>query len=181
MRIKDSLKYTIPLLVFIGLAVFLWRGLSLNPHLLPSPLVGKMVPEFTLESVANSTHVITQKDLQGRVTLLNVFATWCGYCHAEHPVLMDISNTNQVSIVGLNYKDERSAVLGWLNEFGNPYREVIYDKAGTLGINLGVYGTPETFILDKKGVIRYRYVGPVTWSEWQRTLLPLIKKLKAEA
>ncbi len=173
-----ALRVALPLLIFIIIVVFLWRGLSRNPHRVPSPFINRALPKFNAETLKHPNKVITNQDLKGHVSLLNVFATWCLSCRAEHPVLMEIHNSHLVKIYGLNYKDQRQLAESWLIKFGNPYSEVIYDPKGTVGINLGVYGTPETFIIDAKGIIRYKYIGPISPEEWRDTIKPEVEKLK---
>lgn len=172
------IRTSVPLIIFIIIAVFLQRGLYRDPHRIPSPLIGKPVPEFRAATLKNPNEQITNKILKGQVSLLNVFATWCISCRAEHPILIDIRHSHQVVIYGLNYKDNRQAALKWLQQYGNPYNKIIYDPAGQIGINFGVYGTPETFIIDKKGIIRYKYIGPIAPTEWHDELLPEISRLE---
>jgi cytochrome c biogenesis protein CcmG/thiol:disulfide interchange protein DsbE len=160
------MKLLLPLLVFVILVVFLWRGLYRDPHTIPSPLINKALPS------------LKSQDFKGHVTLLNVFATWCLSCHTEHPILMDIANSHEVVVYGLDYKDNHFAVESWLNKYGNPYKKIVEDPDGTLAINLGVYGTPETFIIDSAGIIRDKYTGPITPQIWQNILLPEIKRLQ---
>lgn|SRR3990167_2920814 len=173
------LKWIVPLFVFIVLLFFLWQGLYLKPHHIPSPLINKALPEFKIISLKNDQDFITNRDFIGKITMLNVFATWCISCQVEHPALMDIARRNRVVIYGLDYKDDRIAVRRWLHGYGNPYEKVLFDSTGELGIDLGVYGTPETFIIDQKGIIRYKYIGPINLRVWQDKLLPEIEKLAA--
>ena len=171
------MKTFLPLFIFILIALFLWQGLKRNPHKIPSPFIGKPVPKFKASTLSNPEQQISNRDLKGHVSLLNVFATWCLSCRAEHPVLMDIKDSHRVNIYGLNYKDNRGAAIKWLAKYGNPYTKVIFDPKGTIGINLGVYGTPETFVIDQKGIIRYKYIGPISPNEWHDKILPEVKKL----
>lgn len=173
-------RYLIPLILFAVIVLFFWRGLHTDPHIVPSVLIGKQVPNFNYPSLSNSSQSINEKQFLGHISLLNVWATWCITCHAEHPILMDIAQTSGISIYGLDYKDQRQAALTWLKKYGNPYKDVIYDDKGTLAINLGVYGTPETFVIDSKGIIRYKYIGAISPDVWQDTLLPEIKKLQVQ-
>lgn len=170
-------KFAIPLVVFAALGVLLWAGLSLNPRAIPSPLVGKPLPAFSLSTLHEPKRVVTADSLHGRVFLLNVWASWCVACRQEHPVLTSIAKQNVVPLIGLNYKDKREDALAWLNEFENPYEMSVVDADGRLGIELGVYGVPETFVVDKAGVIRYKYIGPVTEEAWNKILLPLVQQL----
>lgn len=171
------IKFFIPLIIFLFISIFLWRGLQQDPHYIPSPLIGKALPDFDYPQLTNNKSSITNKDFLGHVSLLNVWATWCISCRAEHPILMDIARSRRVILYGLNYKDQREMATTWLKQKGDPYRKSIYDSKGTLGIDLGVYGTPETFLIDQKGVIRYKYVGPISPDVWENEILPRVKKL----
>lgn len=175
------IKMAIPLIIFIMIAVFLWRSLKTNPHKIPSPLIGKSVPVFSASSLFDAKQIITNQNLTGKVSILNVFATWCMTCHAEHPVLMDIHDSHRVNIYGLDYKDNRAKAKAWLAKYGDPYTKVIFDPKGLLGINLGVYGTPETFIIDQKGIIRYKHIGAVSPDVWKDDMLPRIIRLEKQA
>jgi len=170
-------KFVIPLAIFAVLAVLLWIGLSLNPRHIPSPLVGKPLPAFSLPALHEPKRIVTVESLRGRVYLLNVWASWCVACRQEHPVLKAIAKQKAVPLIGLNYKDKREDALAWLKEFENPYEVSVVDADGRLGIELGVYGVPETFVIDKAGVIRYKHIGPVDEQTWTRKLLPLIQQL----
>ncbi len=161
--------------------VFLWKGLSLDPHKLPSALLDRPVPFFQLTTLQNEGQFFTNKTLQGRVTLVNVWATWCESCREEHAELLDIARDYQVPIYGLDYKDERDAAKQWLQQFGDPYAMVGFDNNGNVAIDWGVYGTPETFVIDKAGVIRYKFIGPLTDTEWRNELLPVVRKLQENA
>lgn len=174
------MKYLIPLIIFIIITAFFWQGLKKDPRRVPSALIGKEVPAFSSPSLQNPHVQITNQQFQGHVSLLNVWATWCISCRAEHPILMDIVRENKAIIYGLDYKDDPTSAKNWLKNFGNPYKNVIFDGNGTLAINLGVYGTPETFIIDQHGVIRDKYIGPISPQVWQEQLLPEIDKLKQE-
>ncbi len=174
-------RYVIPLVLFVVLVVFLAVGLSLNPRLVPSPLIGKPAPAFTLPEVQDPAKTLSRQDLLGKVSLLNVWASWCVSCRAEHPLLMEIARSGQVQVYGLNYKDQRQDALRWLQSYGDPYLASAFDENGRVGIDWGVYGTPETFVVDRKGTIRYKVIGPVTEEVWEKELLPLVKKLDAES
>ena len=171
-------RYLLPLLVFVVLAGFLAIGLKLDPHEVPSPLIGKPAPAFDLPQLAAPDQRLAAKDLRGQVWLLNVWASWCVACRQEHPLLVELSKTGQVKLYGLNYKDKRDDALGWLNNFGNPYLKSMSDTDGLVGIDYGVYGVPETFVIDKQGVIRYKQIGPVTPESLRDTLLPLVAQLE---
>jgi len=174
-----SLRFIVPLLVFVVLLIFLWVGLSLNPREVPSPLIGKPAPAFQLGRLDDPARTISEKDLRGQVWLLNVWASWCVACMEEHPVLVQFSRAGVVPIYGLNYKDQREAAQAWLAKNGNPYTTSIADLDGKVGIDYGVYGVPETFLIDKAGVIRYKRIGPVTPKILNDQIMPLIKQLQA--
>jgi cytochrome c biogenesis protein CcmG/thiol:disulfide interchange protein DsbE len=174
------MRFLIPLIVFAGLVVFLGIGLTLDPREVPSPFIGKPAPAFSLPQVAEPAKSLSNQDLKGQVSLVNVWASWCVSCRQEHPLLVELSKQNIVPVYGLNYKDERDAALGWLSQFGNPYVASAFDAEGKVGIDWGVYGVPETFVVDKQGVIRYKQTGPVTREILDKTLLPLIRKLQQE-
>jgi len=162
------------------LVLFLWQGLRNHPRQVPSPLINRAFPQFKMPSLKTTNMIITNKIFNGHVSLFNVFATWCISCQVEHPVLMDIANSKDVIIYGLNYKDNRRAVKHWLHRYGNPYSKIVFDSQGQLGINLGVYGTPETYVVDKHGIIRYKYIGPINQTVWHTILLPELNRLKRE-
>lgn len=169
----------LPLAVFLLVAVFLYRGLYLDPSELPSAMIGKPFPAFTLPTVEGDK-TLTRDDLLGKPALVNVWATWCPSCKVEHPVLNTLAEQGVV-IYGVNYKDENAAAIKWLNEFHNPYQIGIRDEQGTLGLDLGVYGAPETFIIDAKGIIRHKFVGVVDQTVWREQLAPLYQGLLDEA
>ncbi len=158
----------IPLGLFIVLGAFLWKGLSIDPTELPSALLGKPFPNFKVETVENANKIATNADLIGQPVLVNVWATWCPSCRHEHAQLLRMAQENKIPIIGLNYKDNREAALNWLQQLGNPYQFNIYDEKGMLGLDLGVYGAPETYLLDKNGIVKYRHVGGVTDEVWQK-------------
>ena len=162
-------------LAFIALIVLLAVGLRLNPREVPSPLVGKPAPHFELPRLDQPARTFTQKDMLGKVWLLNVWASWCPPCLVEHPVVAELAKT--VPVIGLNYKDAREDALPWLARNGDPYQLSVYDAAGKIAIDYGVYGVPETYVIDRKGVIRYKHVGPLTPEIAQRKLAPLVKEL----
>jgi cytochrome c biogenesis protein CcmG/thiol:disulfide interchange protein DsbE len=171
----------IALAIFAVLVVFLGVGLTLNPREVPSPLVGKPAPTFSLPTVHDPSQVLSTRELSREVSLLNVWASWCVSCREEHPLLVELSRRGAVAVYGLNYKDERDDAKRWLTALGNPYRASAFDADGRVGIDWGVYGVPETFVIDRKGVIRYKHIGPVTAEAWERTLRPLVEQLQAEA
>jgi cytochrome c biogenesis protein CcmG/thiol:disulfide interchange protein DsbE len=173
------LRYLVPLAIFALLIAFLYRGLSLDPKLVPSPLVGKPVPAFTLTRLDNPAATISDADLKGKVSLLNVWATWCVSCRREHEALVQLAQTGQVDIYGLNYKDNRQDANRWLAQLGNPYIANAFDSDGRVGIDWGVYGAPETFIIDREGIIRHKHIGPLTIEIINEEILPLVAKLKS--
>jgi len=168
----------LPLAVFLLVAVFLYRGLFLDPTELPSAMIGKPFPAFSLQSVDGKP--LTQADLIGKPALVNVWATWCPSCKVEHPYLNKLAEQGVV-IHGVNYKDDNAAALKWLAEFHNPYQLDIRDEQGSLGLDLGVYGAPETFVIDAKGIIRFKHVGVVDATVWREQLAPLYQGLVDEA
>ncbi|HXZ52640.1 MAG TPA: DsbE family thiol:disulfide interchange protein [Burkholderiales bacterium] len=171
-------RFLIPLGIFIVLLLFLAVGLRLDPRMVPSPLIDKPAPAFTLPRLDDPQRLVSEKDLLGKVWLLNVWASWCVSCREEHPVLVEFAKKNIVPIYGLNYKDERKDALAWLGQFGNPYTVSIMDADGRIGIDYGVYGVPETYVIDKQGVIRYKQIGPVTPEVLDAKILPLVRKLQ---
>jgi len=176
---KRSLSvYLLPLILFLGMAVFLGIGLFLDPKLIPSPLIGKTVPEFELQPVKGRNLGLSSTNLKGEVSLVNVFASWCVACRAEHPIFMKISREKLVPIHGLNYKDQPDDADQWLNELGDPYTRTGSDIDGLVAIDWGVYGVPETFVIDKNGTIAYKEIGPVTQKKWDEVIYPLILKLR---
>ena len=172
------MRYMLPLGIFIVLVAFLAVGLNLNPREVPSPLVGKPAPAFALPQLHKPEASFAPKDMQGKVWLLNVWASWCVSCRQEHPILVELAKSGLVPIYGLNYKDPREDALKWLKQFGDPYTLSIVDAEGRVGIDYGVYGVPETYVIDKAGVIRYKQIGPVTQDALEKTILPLVKELQ---
>jgi cytochrome c biogenesis protein CcmG/thiol:disulfide interchange protein DsbE len=173
-----SVRFLLPLLIFAGIAAFLFRGLGMDPRKVPSPLVGKPAPAFSLPELRDPERTVSDQDLKGKVSLVNVWATWCVSCRAEHDELMKVSREDGIQIVGLNYKDERNEALQWLRRYGNPYAMNAFDREGRVGIDWGVYGTPETFLVDREGIIRYKQIGPINRQVWEETLRPLVQELK---
>jgi cytochrome c biogenesis protein CcmG/thiol:disulfide interchange protein DsbE len=171
-------KYLIPLAVFVVLAVFLFIGLGLNPREVPSPFIGKPAPAFELPQLARPAEPFGPKDMAGKVWLFNVWASWCVSCREEHPLLVELAQQKVVPIVGLNYKDKPDDAKAWLERFGDPYTLSVMDLKGRIGIDYGVYGVPETFVIDKAGVIRHKHIGPVTRQALEKKILPLIKELE---
>ena len=174
-----SLRLVIPLVVFAVIVVFLWLGLSRDPREVPSPLVDKPAPAFALPQLMSPEKQLTVADMKGQVWLLNVWASWCVSCRAEHPLLVELARTNVVPVIGLNYKDKSDLGIAWLKQNGDPYRLSVVDADGRVGIDWGVYGVPETFVVDKSGIIRYKQIGPITTEALEQTILPLVRKLQA--
>jgi cytochrome c biogenesis protein CcmG, thiol:disulfide interchange protein DsbE len=170
-----------PLGIFLVLVVFLGVGLTLNPREVPSPLIGKPAPAFQLPQLHDEQKAFSQKDMAGKVWLLNVWASWCASCRDEHPFLIDLAKSGVVPIYGLNYKDKRPDGIAWLKRFGDPYVLSAHDIQGRIGIDYGVYGVPETYVIDKQGVIRFKQIGPVTPAVLKDKILPLIAKLNGNA
>ena len=174
-----TLKYLLPLAVFVLLAAFLAVGLTRDPREVPSPFIGKPAPAFKLEQLHDEKLAFAPEDMKGKVWMLNVWASWCVSCRVEHPLLVEMSRRHVVPIVGLNYKDKRDDGVQWLAKFGNPYALSAFDVEGKVGIDYGVYGVPETFVIDKQGVIRYKQIGPITQEALDKKILPLLKSLAA--
>ncbi|MBI3529301.1 MAG: DsbE family thiol:disulfide interchange protein [Betaproteobacteria bacterium] len=172
------MKRFLPLGIFLVLAVFLALGLSLDPREVPSPLIDKAAPAFRLPQLQDPGKTLGTEDLKGRVWILNVWASWCVACLEEHPILVDFSKQNVLPIYGLNYKDKREDALKWLDKHGNPYMLSIEDSDGRVGIDYGVYGVPETYVIDRNGIIRYKRIGPVTVRILQEKILPLVRQLQ---
>lgn len=170
------LKLFLPLFLFALLAILLFRGLFLDPSEMPSALIDRPLPAFSLPALGED-RLLTRADVTGEVALLNVWATWCVSCRVEHPYLKQLADTG-IPIYGLNYKDSDAAAQQWLDDLGNPYRLNIADREGAMGVDLGVYGAPETYLLDGSGVVRYRHVGVVDEGVWRTVLEPLYLELK---
>ena len=173
------IRYLVPLGVFVALVALLGVGLGLNPREVPSPLVGKPLPEFTLARLRTPEESISRADLTGRPVLLNAWATWCVECRREHPVLLEIAHRGDIPVYGLNYKDQRSEALQWLARLGDPYVASGYDADGRVGIDMGVYGLPETFLIDADGMIVHKHIGPISREIWQRDFVPVIERMES--
>jgi cytochrome c biogenesis protein CcmG/thiol:disulfide interchange protein DsbE len=167
----------LPLVLFVGLVAFLMVGLRRDPHEIPSPLINKPAPAFQLKQLNDPTKTFSAQDMRGKVWLLNFWGTWCVACREEHPLLIQYAKTGAVPIYGVDYKDERATALQLLEEEGNPYTVTASDPDGRLSIDYGVYGAPETFLIDRDGVIRYKQIGPITEEAWQKEILPRVKQL----
>ena len=173
------MKRYLPLIAFLVLLGFLAVGLGLNPREVPSPLINKPAPAFRLPTLAAPGTFVSAQDLRGKVWVLNVWASWCVACQLEHPVVMDFARMGIVPIYGLNYKDKNDNAARWLVKYGDPYTQSLVDAEGLVGIDFGVYGVPETFVIDRQGVIRFKHIGPMTPEVLRNSIVPLIGKLNA--
>ncbi|MBF6058209.1 DsbE family thiol:disulfide interchange protein [Thiomicrorhabdus heinhorstiae] len=172
-------KQFAPLIIFAVLVLFLAIGLTLNPQNVPSPLIGKTAPQFELPQL-NSAERFSPQQLQGKAWILNIWASWCSSCKQEHKLLVDLAKTQPYVIVGLNYKDTAAEANSWLQRYSDPYSVVIEDAQGKAGIDWGVYGVPETFVIDTHGIIRHKFTGPLTRQSIEETLIPLMQTLQSE-
>ena len=173
------MKYLLPLGVLAVVVGFLFVGLQLKPNEVPSPFIGKQAPAFELPRLHEPDTRFSPKDMHGKVWVFNVWASWCVSCRAEHPVLIDLARRNIVPVVGLNYKDKPEDAKTWLRQFGNPYVFSVSDLQGRVGVDFGVYGVPETFVIDKESRIQYKHIGPLSDNDLQEKILPLIARLQA--
>ena len=175
------MKYFLPLGGFILLCGLLFFGLGNDPKKVPSPFIGKPAPAFDLPRLYVEGETLAPQDMQGKVWILNVWASWCVACRAEHGVITKLINDTGIEVIGLNYKDENGDAKRWLTQFGNPYYAIAVDMDGRTGIDWGVYGVPETFVIDKKGIVRLKHIGPVTEEDLSKELIPLIETLRGES
>lgn len=173
-------RFLLPFAIFAVVVGFLAVGLTLNPREVPSPLVGRSVPDFSLPQLHEPDKAFSPKEMRGHVWLFNVWASWCSGCQEEHPVLMKLAKEGEVPIYGMDYKDRRDEALTWLRRHGNPYPITAVDESGRVGIDYGVYGVPETYVIDKAGVIRYKQIGPVDADTLQQKILPLVRELQKQ-
>ncbi len=174
------MRFILPFIIFVVLSVFLYKGLGRDTREVPSPLVGKAAPAFVLPLLHEPSTQFSPEQMKGKVWLLNVWASWCGACKDEHPILMELSRQNIVPLVGLDYKDKREDGEATLKKAGDPYTLVISDADGKVGFDYGVYGVPETYVIDKKGMIAYKLIGAVTPQNLQETILPLVAELQTK-
>jgi len=174
------IKYLIPFFLFVTMVVFFTLGLDNDPRHLPSPFIDKPAPHIALAQLNAPDKTFTNADLLGKVSLLNVWSSWCGSCEYEHPLMNYLAANTKIQIVGMNYKDKQADALAYLQKHGNPYHAIPADEKGLVGIDWGVYGVPETFIIDKKGIVRFKYAGPISGPLLKNTILPLIKTLQAK-
>lgn len=172
-------KFIIPLGIFVVIGGFLLVGLNRDPSYIPSPLIGKQAPAFSLPSLQDASYPVSSGDLKGQTWVLNVWGTWCGGCRQEHPVLVEISRQKAVPMIGLDWKDDSAAARQWLSELGNPYSAVASDQEGRVAIDWGVYGAPETFLIGPDGVVLYKHIAPMTMDVWVREFLPRIEAARA--
>lgn len=172
------IRYLVPLGIFLILSGFLAAGLFLDPGEVPSPLIGKPAPDFSLPRLDDPDQLVSSREMAGKVWLLNVWASWCVSCRQEHPLLVELSRQRIVPIYGLNYKDKRQDAVAWLNRFGDPYLQSFHDLKGRVGMDFGVYGVPETYVIDADGVIRFKQIGPITLEVLQGEILPLVSELQ---
>jgi cytochrome c biogenesis protein CcmG/thiol:disulfide interchange protein DsbE len=172
------LRFLWPLALFATVMGFLFVGLGLNPREVPSPLIGQPAPAFQLTRLEDPSQRISRDELLGQVWMLNVWASWCAPCREEHPLVVDLSKRNPVPVYGLNYKDQDVAARNWLANLGNPYRATLVDTDGRVGIDYGVYGVPETFVIDREGIIRFKHTGPLTPEVLRTRIEPLLKELQ---
>lgn len=170
-------RFLLPFAVFLAIGAALMAGLRRDPHELPSALIGKPAPAFELPVLEADGRTVRASDMRGKVWMLNVWASWCAPCQLEHPLLVDFARRTQVPVVGLNYKDKPEAARAWLQRLGNPYSATLVDPQGRTGIDFGVYGVPETFVIDREGIVRYRQAGPLTAEALEQRVLPLLRQL----
>jgi cytochrome c biogenesis protein CcmG, thiol:disulfide interchange protein DsbE len=171
-------RSVLPIALFLALVAILGYGLTRDPSLVSSPLIGKPVPDFSLPLLSEANNSIGNNDLRGTVYLLNVWASWCAACRIEHSLLMQQAEQRVLPIYGLNYRDTRENALAWLERHGNPYVAVAFDEKGSVGLDLGVYGAPESYLVDRNGLIAYKHIGPITDEVWEKELLPKIVELQ---
>lgn len=174
------MRSLLPLGVFLLIGIGFAIGLTKDPRRMSSELINQPFPSFSLTELYDETETLTEDIVKGQISLLNIFGSWCVACNVEHPVLMNIAKREDITLIGMNWRDERPKAIRWLTERGNPYGKTIYDNESVLAIKLGVTGAPESFITDKTGQIRYKHVGVITPKIWRETLLPIIKTLEAE-
>jgi len=172
-------RYLLPLGLFVALAVFLGIGLKLDPREVPSPFIDKPAPALELPTLFDNSKTISNSDLKGKPWILNVWASWCVACRQEHQIFVSYSRSKRVPLVGLNYKDAANDAKAWLQELGNPYDIIAFDLQGSAGIEWGVYGVPETFVIDAEGIVRYKHIGPVSPSTMKNTIIPLLQSLQS--
>ncbi len=179
-KASSKLRFLAPLIIFGALAGLLLYGLGQDPRKVPSPLLGKAAPEFSLPDLLDPSRKVSRADLDGEISLVNVWASWCVSCRAEHPMLMKLAQRDDFQVIGLNWKDDKADATAVLRMTGNPYRLNGFDPDNKVGIHWGVYGSPETFLVDRRGIIRHKHIGPIDPSTWEQVLEPLIEQIKRE-
>lgn len=173
-----KMKFLIPLVLFVLLVIFLAIGLNRDPHELPSPLINKPAPAFEIAQLSEPNKTFSPASMKGKVWVLNVWASWCVACREEHPVLVELAKSQVAPVIGLDYKDQRQDALAMLARQGNPYLLSAFDANGRVGIDYGVYGVPETYVIDKAGIIRFKHIGPITMDLLNQKMYPLISELQ---
>jgi len=173
------IRYLAPLGLFVVLVAFLALGLRHDPSEVPSPLIGKPAPMFELPQLVDPSRKFSSSEMTGKVWLLNVWGSWCVSCRDEHPMLLELAKTHTLPLIGLDWKDKKADAARWLEQFGDPYTVIVADPDDHVGIDYGVYGAPETYLIDKQGVIRYKQIGAITRKDWDGKILPMIQKLQA--
>lgn len=173
---NGGIRYLLPIAFFFLLLFFLWRGLNVDPMHIPSPLINKSLPSFVAMRLENSPKKLTEKVFFGHLSLLIVWSSWCVTCREEQEFLLNLKKSSKLRIMGLDYRDDLKVAKLWLKRYGNPFDSVIFDPQGSLGVDLGVYGVPESFLIDEKGVIRYKHIGPLSKAVWNRELRPLLSQ-----
>jgi len=171
------IRFALPLGIFVLMAALLGYGLRLDPKIVPSPLIDKSAPAFSLAMLEDPARQLSTADMIGQVWILNVWASWCVSCRAEHEVITKLAGRNLVTVVGLNYKDKSDDAARWLKQFGNPYATSVVDSDGRVGIDWGVYGVPETFVIGADGLIKYKHIGPVTHESLEQKIMPVLTEL----
>lgn len=175
---RTTVRFTAPLLVFVLLLVLLLAGLRLNPREVPSALIGMPAPGFSLARLDRPEQMFTHESMRGQVWLLNVWASWCTACREEHPLLLEMARARDVTLIGLNYRDKADDAARWLQQYGDPYQVSIFDGDGRVGLDYGVYGVPETYVIDRAGVVRFKQTGPLRAETLNKRILPLIRTLQ---
>ena len=176
-----QLRYIAPLVVFTGMVVLFIIGMQTDPRRVPSPLIGKPLPAFKLTQLHDQEQSLDNESLLGEVVLINFWASWCVSCRYEHPLLLEYAGRGEAGVYGMNYKDTREDALKWLNQFGDPYKLSAFDPEGRTGIDFGLYGVPETYVIDREGIIRYKHIGPINQEDMDNTIIPLVEELRAQA
>ncbi len=176
-----QLRYVLPLLIFAGLVVLFVIGMQMDPRRVPSPLIGKPLPEFDLTQLYDESQSLANSQFLGEVVLINFWASWCISCRYEHPILLEYARSGNASVYGMNYKDTRKDALEWLKQYENPYKLIAFDPEGRTGIDFGLYGVPETYVVDQKGIIRYKHIGPISREDMDKKIVPLVEELKAQS